>query len=229
MLSKPDTVGPDCSTPGKERYTFTLKSRCTSSKEHLHSSLVLGIHVLPLPHEPVFSKEFVVQSRVKAKKHRSASFAPTGSTDAGSSLGNTSDSAGSTTAPSSEDESPSCGPATAASCGGFFKGTAANPFGVYYSPANTSPRCGPSPLMPTTPGVAPPHFSLYQAPAQPQPLAPPQPPRALYILSMDFMSNLVRGKAFAKIGRLSLHSSGLSVCVFHVRVFSTFLTQHGRR
>lgn len=200
VLSKPDTVGPDCSVPGKERYTFTLKSRCTSSKEHLHSSLVLGIHVLPLPNEPVFSKEFVVQSRVKTKKHRSASLAPAG-TDAASSLGNTSDSAGSSTAPSSEDES--CGTA-ASGANSFFKSTTAGPLGVYFAPASTSPRCGPSPLMPTTPGVAPPHFSLYQAPQQQQ-QQQPQTPRALYILSMDFMSNLVRGKAFARIGCLLPH------------------------
>ena len=193
MLSKPDTVGPDCSVPGKERYTFTLKSRCTSSKEHLHSSLVLGIHVLPPPSEPVFSKEFVVQSRVKAKKHRSASLAPLG-TDAAS-LGNTSDSAGSTTAPSSEDESSS----------GL---TAPGPFGLYYAPTSTSPGCGPSPLVPTTPGTALPHFSLYQAPAQQQQQQQPQIPRALYILNMDFMSNLVRGKVFARIGCLLL-------CFFH--------------
>ena len=218
MLSKPDTVGPDTSVPGKERYTFTLKSRCTSSKEHLHSSLVLGIHVLPLPYEPVFSKEFVVQSRVKAKKHKSAAPADAGS----SSLGNTSDSAGSTTAPSSEDESSTA--SGTSSTGSFFQSTGTGPLGVYFAPTSTSPRCGPSPLMPTTPGVAPPHFSLYQAPAQQQ--QQPQTARALYILSMDFMNNLVRGKAFARIGCLSLSlpdTLARSVC------FSLSFAQHDQR
>jgi hypothetical protein len=63
----PKGTAPEEIAPGVEKYGFVIRSRCTSSREHLHSALVLWLDQLPTQ-RPVLSKSFVVHARIKKSK-----------------------------------------------------------------------------------------------------------------------------------------------------------------